>query len=129
MIIPTSIKVNGVSGGGSYYPESVVKEAIDDFNNNLKVRKSEGGLINRKHIQITDEVTHITKKLFIEDGRLYADIELLDNRHADDIRSKIKGGYSVIARPVMAVPSYVLDDPSKIISDITKIMKVQLEIQ
>ena len=125
-IVKSAIKADEPSPGGNIYPKSVLDEAIKIFNNRAKARPVPGGILNRKHIQQIGEVTHRVKRLFLDDDEiLCAEVEFADTPCA----RKLDSGCKLLARPIMSLPSHIVDNKSETISMIGSIMMIQLEAE
>lgn len=133
-IVATNIIVDKPTGCGNIYPREVVEKAIESFNKRSRASNGiVGGILNRLHIQRTDEETHKTLEMFInESGVLCAKIKMLECEASSLLLEKMSSG--IVARPVMSLPAYVYDEQAKhdvsnpfTIGTINEILKVQLE--
>lgn len=125
VILATGIIADRPTANGNLYPREVIERAVHEFNLNAKNRPNLGGIIDKKHIQRVERVTHETLSLFInESGMMCAEIRLLDPKVIDSL----KKGAGFIARPLLSIPSFI-DNGSKplTISIINRIVRVLLE--
>ena len=94
MMITTGIVVDRLTATGRVYPRNVVEKMIADFDPNSP--SAVGGILDRRAIESKGRATHRVKRLFLMRDELMAEIDVLDETLAEDVRS---GGY--VAKPVV----------------------------
>ncbi len=104
MIMSTGIMVNKPTATGRIYDENAVQNIIKSFNRGET--NSLGGLLNRKAIESIGKITHRIKNVFLHDGELMVDVEVLD----ETIYEEIKNG-NFVAKPILINE---LNQPTKI---------------
>jgi hypothetical protein len=120
IILPTCVTVDKVSPSGLIYEREHLANAINEFNIMARSKTIYSGILDRKHIQSINKITHRDRRLFIHDnGLVYAEIDPID-----DTLDYTK----YIARPVMSLPAYVLDIKPVIVNTAFRIMRIQIEL-
>jgi len=135
MIIATGIVVDTPTNCLNIYPRPIMEKAIKQFNMRTNKKPIRGGILDPSNIDEIGEVTHTTRKLFInESGMLCAEIEILDTDAGAKLLEQINNSPKVIARPIMCVPAYVdilksqKDENDLLeVTKINSIMRIQVE--
>lgn len=124
IILSTGIIIDQPTLNGNVYTRECLERAIRAFNVQAKNFHSTGSLIDKLHIEKVGPITHRVESLSINDsGVVYATVKILD----EQLLQRIHNGLKVIARPIISVPSFELDKSPLRVTNINKIIRVQLE--
>ena len=134
-VLVTGIIADQPTANLNIYPKEVLEAAIKQFNMRAAKKPIRGGVIDPLNIDMIGEETHETTKLFLnESGMLCAEVEILDTDAGCRLNDSFKNNTSIVARPIMCVPSYVdiakkepKTDPLRI-SKLNSIVRVQVEL-
>ena len=123
----TGIIVDVPTATGITYVRKAVEHAINDMSLNESIRRGRmiGGLLDRKneHISQVQNATHVVHGIFISNGELLVDVQILDTPTGKEVQKMLVAGKKVTAKLIIDVPMGVRN----VINVPFRIMQVQLE--
>ena len=131
-IVATSITADKPTPSLNIYSREILERLIREFNVRARKRPVKGSILNQDAIYELGEVSHATRRLFIDDsGTLCAEIEIIDSPEGKKLLNMINENI-IVARPIMCIPAYI-DEIKKqshgptSITDIKSIVRIQVQ--
>lgn len=125
-VINSQIMADVPTSAGNIYPRKLLLTAIDEFNKQALDSPKTGGILDREAIWTNNDPMMKVKKAFLNDSNVLCfEVDFFKTPKADEILKAIDGGVGVVARPIMSVPSFVIDKPEGETHEITMIYSIR----